>query len=90
MLNNLLNRDLSAPAFLYVLFEKDAYARILLYSLQGDVEEGGPVPGFFQSNPSGSVPDYLMIPRQYLYYNLTLKYRMAKKNIVKTEYFDML
>ena len=74
MLNNLLNRDLSAPAFLYVLFKKicqDAYPRILLYSLQGDVEEGGPVPGLFQSNLSGSVSYYLMILSQYFHYYLT-------------------
>lgn len=85
MLNNLLNRNLSAPAFLYVLFKKDAYPRILLYSLQGDVEEGGPVPGLFQPNLSGSVPYYLMIPRQYFHYYPTLKCRLAKKNIVRTE-----
>lgn len=64
MLNNLLNRDLSTPAFLCALFKKDAYPRILLYSLQGDTEEGGPVPRLFPSNLSGSVPYYLMIPSQ--------------------------
>lgn len=47
MLNNLFNRNLSAPAFLQELFKKDAYPRVLLYSLQVDVEEGGPVPGLF-------------------------------------------
>lgn len=90
MFNNLLNRDLSAPAFLHALFKNDAYPRILLYSLQGDVKEGGPVPGLFQSDLSGSVPYCLMIPSQYFHYHLTLKCRIAKKNIGKTEHYDML
>lgn len=75
---------------MYVLFKKDTYPRILLDSIQSDVEEGGLVPVLFQSNLCGSVPYYLMILRQYFHYYLILKCRMAKQNTVKTEYCGML
>lgn len=75
---------------MHVLFKEETFPRILLGSIQSDVEEGGLVPVLFQSDLCGSVPYCLMICSQYFHYYLILKCRMAKKNAVKTAYCGML